>query len=122
MAHAAAVCQLWHVPVMARAESGTLLSMANELTNDEQQALDELLPTDLRSGVLADDLAQAARVAMQRRVDNSAHGGAVIAALHRQLKSWRLLETVTGIPQATARRWATPPPGTESPPGSEIGT
>jgi hypothetical protein len=85
-----------------------------QLSPTEQAALDELLPEASRSGDLAEDLAKAAQTAMQRRIDNSTHGGAVIAALHRSLNSWRQLEVVTGIPQATARRWAAPPPSTES--------
>jgi hypothetical protein len=87
-----------------------------ELTPDEQHALDELLPPDRRTGDPVEDLAQAAKVAWQRRVDNSKWGGVVIGALHRQLGSWRQLETRTGIAQATARRWAAPPPETEDEP------
>jgi hypothetical protein len=86
----------------------------DELTADELDALNELLPPDRQSGDRTRDLADAARIAMQRRVDNSRWGGAVIKALHRDLQSWRQLETLTGIPQATARRWAAPPPGTEN--------
>jgi hypothetical protein len=85
----------------------------HDLTPDEREALDELLPADRRTGDPVEDLAVAARTAMQRRVDNSRWGGAVIAALYRELNSWRQLSTVTGIPVATARRWATPPPGTD---------
>jgi hypothetical protein len=87
--------------------------MALDLTPDELDALDALLPADQRTGDPSEDLAQAVRIAMQRRVDNSRWGGAVISALHRELNSWRRLEVVTGIPMATARRWATPPPGSE---------
>jgi hypothetical protein len=86
----------------------------HDLTPEELEALNELLPADRQTGNPVDDLSQAVRTAMQRRVDNSRWGGAVIAALYRQLHSWRQLEAATGIPQATARRWATPPPGTES--------
>lgn len=85
----------------------------DELTPDEQQALDELLPPEQRTGNPEEDLAQAAKVAWQRRVDNSKWGGAVIGALHRHLGSWRQLEAKTGIAQATARRWAAPPADTE---------
>lgn len=88
--------------------------MSSPLTPAEQAALEELLPADRRTGNLADDLAAAARTAMERRVRNSELGGAVIAALYRELKarggSWRDLEHLTGIPHGTARRWATPPP------------
>lgn len=83
--------------------------MMDDLTPDEVAALAALLPEP--TGDLSEDLAAAAKVAMQRRVDNSRLGGAVLAALHRQLHSWREVERVTGIPHATARRWATPPPG-----------
>jgi hypothetical protein len=84
----------------------------DDLTPDERAALDDLLPLTDRTGVLVDDLAEGARRAMRRRIDNSRNGGAVIAALHRRLGSWRQIEATTGIPQATARRWASPPPGT----------
>jgi hypothetical protein len=102
------------VSSLARAERDTLANMSKNLTPEELEALNELLPADRRTGDPVQDLAQAARTAMKRRVDNSRWGGAVIAALHRELQSWRQLEAVTGIPQATARRWATPPPGTET--------
>ncbi|MGW3473439.1 hypothetical protein ACWDKQ_34435 [Saccharopolyspora sp. NPDC000995] len=85
------------------------------MTPEERDALDQLVPADQRSDDLVHDLTAAARTAMQRRIDNSRWGGAVLAALHRELGSWRQLEALTGIPQATARRWATPPPGTETP-------
>jgi len=85
---------------------------ADDLTPAERAAFDDLLPVTERTGILLDDLAEAARRAMRRRVENSRNGGAVIAALHRGLGSWRQLEADTGIPQATARRWATPPPET----------
>lgn len=94
---------------------GTLRLMSSPLTPDEQAALEELLPADQRTGDLADDLAAAARTAMARRVRNSELGGAVIAALYRELQSrhpkgsWRDLEAATGIPHGTARRWAKPP-------------
>lgn len=89
------------------------MTMDDDLTPAEREALDNLLPADQRTGDLAEDLAAAARESMRRRVDNSKWGGAVIAALYRELQSWRQVETETGIPQASARRWATPPPGTE---------
>ena len=83
--------------------------MDNNLEPAEIEALDELLPPDSRTGDVREDLIEAVRTAMQRRKDNSRRGGAVIAALHRELGSWRQLEELTGIPQATARRWAAPP-------------
>jgi hypothetical protein len=84
-----------------------------DLNPEEREALDELLPADRRSGDPVADLTKAAQVAMQRRIDNTRWGGAVIGALYRELNSWRRLESETGIPQATARRWAAPPPGAE---------
>ena len=84
--------------------------MTTDLSPDERAALDELLPADRQTGDLVADLAAASQVAMERRVTNSDRGGAVIGALHREIQSWRQLEVLTGIPQATARRWATPPP------------
>lgn len=83
--------------------------MTGPLTPDQEEALNELLPADQRTGDLVQDLAKAARIAMDRRIRNSQLGGAVIEALHDQV-SWRELERLTGIPQATARRWAGPPP------------
>lgn len=112
-------CQQWHaaedVSIVARAERGTLRGMStHDLTAAEREALNELLPPTRQTGNLETDLAEAARTAMRRRIDNSRWGGAVIGALHRQIGSWRQLEDLTGIPHATARRWAAPPPGTES--------
>lgn len=86
----------------------------DELSADELDALDQLLPADQRTDDEITDLAEAARVAMKRRVDNSRHGGAVLAALNRRV-SWRQIERITGIPETTARRWATPPPTVERP-------
>ena len=60
------------------------------------------------------DLCAAARVALQRRVDNSRDGGIVIAALRANGLTWQQIAARTGIPTRTARRWATPPPGTSS--------
>jgi hypothetical protein len=82
------------------------------LTADEQEALDELLPPDRRSGDHVEDLVEAAREARRRRANNTKWGGLVIGALHRELDSWRRLAAVTGIPLRTARNWSTPPPGT----------
>lgn len=79
-----------------------------------EEALNALLPTKARTGDLTADLAEAAKVSMQRRVDNSRWGGVVIAALHQQVHSWSRVASLTGIPIRTARRWASPPPGTET--------
>lgn len=75
------------------------------------EALDALLPADERSGDLTADLAEAARRSMQRRLDTTRHGGAVIGELYRQVNSWRKVEAMTGISTATARRWSAPPGG-----------
>lgn len=80
----------------------------DDLTPEELEALDELLPPERQTGDRMRDLSDAARVAMQRRKDNSRQGGAVLAALNRRV-SWRRIESMTGIPETTARRWATPP-------------
>lgn len=77
------------------------------MTVDE--ALDALLG-DQRSGDATADLIEASREAMRRRERNSEHGGAVIAALREAGLSWRDIEQRTGIPKATAQRWADPPP------------
>ena len=79
-----------------------------KLTDDERAALDQLLG-DARTGDLHDDLVNACKETMRRRAENSRHGGQVLAALHRQVGSWRVVEYATGIPWSTARTWATPP-------------
>ncbi|MGH3867236.1 MAG: hypothetical protein ACRDQ4_14050 [Pseudonocardiaceae bacterium] len=76
------------------------------MTLDE--ALDSLLGTS-RTGELPADLIAAATEAMDRRERNSIHGGLVIAALTDAGFSYRDIERATGIPRATAQRWATPP-------------
>ncbi len=76
----------------------------------EQEAFDRLLPAERRTGVLADDLAYAAREAMRRRRENTRFGAAVLGALHREVRSWRRVQDMTGVPWATARKWQQPPP------------
>jgi hypothetical protein len=74
-----------------------------------EEALMNLLG-DRRSGDERTDLIEAAREAMRRREQNSADGGAVIAALVKDHGvSYRELERQTGIPVGTAHRWAAPP-------------
>lgn len=97
----------------------TLMPMTTELTPDERAALDALVPPEEQTGKLHEDLVAAARVSWQRRVENSTLGGHVIAALHRDTKSWRIVEYATGIPSATARRWATPPQPADPPPAED---
>lgn len=76
------------------------------MTVDE--ALDVLLGQH-RTGDTRADLIAGAQEAMERRVRNTEHGGAVIAALHESGMSWREIETATGIARTTAQRWAEPP-------------
>lgn len=73
-----------------------------------EEALAALLG-DARTGDVRTDLLKALNEAMARRQRNTAHGGAVIAALIESGMSYRELETATGIPRATLHRWATPP-------------
>ncbi|MGQ0777261.1 MAG: hypothetical protein ACT4NY_23080 [Pseudonocardiales bacterium] len=76
------------------------------MTADE--ALDALLG-EARTGDMRADLIAAAKEAMDRRERNTQHGGAVIAALVEIGLSYRVIEQTTGIPRATAQRWAIPP-------------
>lgn len=76
------------------------------MTVDE--ALDALLGPE-RTGDQRADLIAAAKEAMERRIRNTEHGGAVIAALHEAGMSWREIEQATGIARTTAQRWAEPP-------------
>jgi hypothetical protein len=62
-----------------------------------------------RTGDLRADLIEAAKEAMRRRERNTIHGGAIIAALVEAGLSYREIEQATGIPRATAQRWAIPP-------------
>jgi hypothetical protein len=78
------------------------------------EALAALLSPAERTGDEMADLVAAARRSLERRRTNSAHGGAVIAALHASGLSWRQIEEHTGIAKDTAQRWATPPPTTDS--------
>lgn len=73
------------------------------------RALDSLLPAAERTGDLVSDLAEAGRRSMQRRRDNSRDGGAVVDALYAEVRSWRQVEKLTGIPMTSARRWSAAP-------------
>ena len=73
------------------------------------RALQALLG-DHRSGDLVNDLIKAAKEAQRRREQNTVDGGDIIAELRVAGLEWRDIERVTGIPKATAQRWATPPP------------
>lgn len=79
------------------------------LTDDERAALNVLVPRDQQTGDLVADLTSAAQEAWRRRQENTALGGAVLAALYRDAQSWRTVSYITGIPTTTARRWAVPP-------------
>lgn len=79
------------------------------LSAAEQAALDRLVPYDQQTGELTADLVAAAQEALRRREQNTHDGGAVIAALYREVRSWRRLAEETGIKVTTARRWAVPP-------------
>lgn len=72
------------------------------------EALAELLPQG-RTGQERDDLIAAAAEAWRRRHVNTEAGAAVIAALADQGLSYRQISDLTGIPPATAHRWARPP-------------
>lgn len=73
-----------------------------------EEALDHLLGSQ-RSEDRRADLIKAAKEAMRRREQNTLDGGAVIAALVNEGMTYREIERTTGIPVATAHRWATPP-------------
>jgi len=73
-----------------------------------EEALQALLG-DARTGELRADLLAALAEAMRRRERNTAHGGAVIAALLEHGLSYREIEAATGVPRTTAQRWAVPP-------------
>jgi hypothetical protein len=90
-----------------------------DLTPEERAALDALVPPDQQSGDLHEDLVTAARVTWKRRVENSELGGKILGALHRDVQSWRIVEYATGIPSATARRWAAPPKPAPVPPSED---
>lgn len=79
------------------------------LSPEERRALDALIPPAQQTGDLQADLIAASKESMRRREENTRNGAAVIAALHRTVGSWRVVEFATGIPRMTARRWATPP-------------
>jgi DNA-directed RNA polymerase specialized sigma24 family protein len=73
------------------------------------EALSELLPEDKRTGDEQADLVAAAAEAWRRRHVNTEAGTAVIAALTDRGLSYRQIADLTGIPAATAHRWARPP-------------
>lgn len=73
-----------------------------------EDALRELLPSG-QTGEERSDLIAAAVEAWRRRHVNTEAGAAVIAALSDLGLSYRQIADVTGIPAATAHRWARPP-------------
>lgn len=76
---------------------------------DVNEALQELLPDEQRTGHAEADLVAAAVEAWRRRHVNTDAGAAVIAALAARGLSYRQIADRTGIPAATAHRWARPP-------------
>jgi len=75
-----------------------------------EQALDHLLPADKRTGDTIADLQAAFAESARRRRQNSEDGGAVIAALYEEVKSWRRVGELLGhYSVRTLRRWAEPP-------------
>jgi uncharacterized protein YerC len=75
---------------------------------DLDEALESLLGPR-RTGDREQDLLAAVKEAMERRERNTAHGGAVIAALVESGYTYREIEAATGLARATAHRWAAPP-------------
>ena len=75
---------------------------------DIEEALQELLPQG-PTGEEQADLIAAAVEAWRRRHVNTEAGAAVIAALADRGLSYRQIAELTGIPSATAHRWARPP-------------
>ncbi len=85
------------------------MTTPRNLSAEERAALDALIPPDQQTGDLQADLVAATKESWRRREENTRNGAAVIAALHRAVGSWRIVEFATGVPRMTARRWATPP-------------
>lgn len=75
---------------------------------DLDAALRELLPNG-GTEEPEDDLVAAAAEAWRRRHINTEAGAAVIGALNDRGLSYRQIAERTGIPAATAHRWARPP-------------
>jgi hypothetical protein len=72
------------------------------------RCLTELLG-DQRTGDTTTDLVNAARKALRRREINTAAGGSIIASLVTdQGYTYDQIAESTGIPRATAQRWAAP--------------
>jgi DNA-directed RNA polymerase specialized sigma24 family protein len=76
---------------------------------DLEDALRELLPDQEHARVEQGELVAAAVEAWRRRHVNTEAGSAVIAALASRGLSYRQIAELTGIPAATAHRWARPP-------------
>jgi len=77
---------------------------------DLEEALRELLPNrELEPERPNGDLIAAAVEAWRRRHVNTEAGAAVIAELASRGLSYRQIADLTGIPAATAHRWARPP-------------
>jgi hypothetical protein len=80
-----------------------------ELTDAEQRGLDALLPREVQTGDSRRDLVEAAHVVSRRMRQHEldvAYVGAVFNALYRDVRSWRRIQTLTGVAFTTARYWA----------------
>lgn len=94
--------------------------MTNPTDDDDvSKALAFYLRSNKRTGDETADLVAAIKRSMQLRVDNSHHGGVVIAALYARLQSWRTVSSLTGMPVRTLRRWAESPRGADAASGDQ---
>lgn len=66
-----------------------------------EEAIEALLDRPRSTDETA-DLIEAVMASMRIRARNSQRGGAVLAALHQRVQSWREVERLTGIPRETA--------------------
>lgn len=79
-----------------------------ELTEVERRSLDALLPPEEQTGDSRRDLVEAAHAMIRRMNQHEAdtmHAGAIFNALYRDIRSWRRIQALTGIPFTTARYW-----------------
>lgn len=79
-----------------------------ELTADERQALNALIPPGEQTGDSRRDLVAATYVVarrMRQHEDDMVNAGAVFNALYRDVQSWRRVQQLTGISFTTARFW-----------------
>ena len=79
-----------------------------ELTTEERQCLNELLPPEKQTGDTRADLVAATHVMvmhMRQHELDMLNVGAVFNALYRDVRSWRRIQAMTGIPFTSARQW-----------------